>query len=65
MWQETDGALAAWCVAGPGGRGAAWGQRGHRRGCPAQARTTARSGERGLRLGLSESEGRVSHLDGY
>lgn len=26
MWQEMDGALAAWRLAGRGGRGAAWGQ---------------------------------------
>lgn len=65
VWQEMDGALAAWCLAGPGGRGAAWGQRGHGRGCPAQARTMARSGEWSLRLGLSVSEGRVSHLGWY
>lgn len=65
MWQEMDGALAAWGLAGPGGHAAAWGQRGRGRGCPAQAHTTARSGEQSLRLGLSESEGRVSHLDGY
>ena len=26
MWQEMDGALAVWCLAGRGGRGAAWGQ---------------------------------------
>lgn len=38
---------------------------GQGRGCPAQYYRTARSGERSLRLGLSESEDRVFHLDLY
>lgn len=38
---------------------------GQGRGCPAQAYTTAGSGEWSLRRGLFESEGRVFHLDLY